>query len=80
MVYELAKHKNFAGMKECGGHERIKLYTDQGILCWSGNDDEAYESRVNYGAHGVISVTSNVVPSLMRTLMEKEDPELNEKL
>ena len=38
-VMQIAKHPNFAGMKECAGHERIKLYADEGILCWSGNDD-----------------------------------------
>jgi 4-hydroxy-tetrahydrodipicolinate synthase len=38
-VMEIAKHPNFAGMKECGGHERIALYASEGIKCWSGNDD-----------------------------------------
>ena len=30
---ELAKHENFAGVKECEGNERIKGYTDKGIVC-----------------------------------------------
>jgi 4-hydroxy-tetrahydrodipicolinate synthase len=80
LVYQIAKHPNFAGMKECGGHDRIKLYSDKGIKCWSGNDDEAHESRFNYGGHGVISVTSNVLPAAMRRLMDYEDPELNAKI
>ncbi len=56
-------------MKECTGNARIKAYTDQGITCWSGNDDEAHDARYTAGAVGVISVTSNVVPGLMRQLM-----------
>lgn len=80
LVMQIAKHPNFAGMKECGGHERIKLYADKGIKCWSGNDDEAHESRFKYGGHGVISVTSNVLPAAMRRLMDIEDPELNAKM
>lgn len=80
MVNEIAKHPNFAGMKECGGHERIKLYADKGIKCWSGNDDEAHESRFKYGGHGVISVASNLLPAAMRRLMDEEDPELNAKM
>jgi 4-hydroxy-tetrahydrodipicolinate synthase len=67
-------------MKECGGHDRIKLLSDKGIKCWSGNDDEAHESRFKYGGHGVISVTSNVFPAAMRRLMDVEDLELNAKL
>lgn len=79
IVYDLAKHENFAGMKECTGHERIKEYSDAGILCWSGNDDEAHDSRWYHGGHGVISVTSNVLPAVMRRLMDTEDPELAAK-
>jgi 4-hydroxy-tetrahydrodipicolinate synthase len=80
MVMELAKHPNFAGMKECSGHDRIKMYADKGLICWSGNDDEAHTSRFKHGGHGVISVVSNVVPGLVKRLMEKEDPELDAKL
>jgi len=76
----LAKHKNFIGMKECGGNERIALYEKQGIACWSGNDDESHEARHTHGSHGVISVTSNIVPGLMRQLMDKENSKLNTEL
>jgi 4-hydroxy-tetrahydrodipicolinate synthase len=71
IVLELAKHPNFAGVKECAGHERIKGYADKGLLCWSGNDDEAHDSVHKYGGHGVISVTSNVIPAVMKRLMDK---------
>lgn len=76
----LAKHKNFIGMKECGGNERIAHYEKQGIACWSGNDDESHDARHKYGAHGLISVTSNIVPSLMRQLMDNKNVELNTRL
>ena len=76
----LAKHKNFIGVKECGGNERIAHYEKQGIACWSGNDDESHDGRHQYGSHGVISVTSNVVPGLMRQLMNNENVELNSRL
>jgi len=79
-IYELAKHKYFAGVKECMGNARIKELSDKGIACWSGNDDEAYEARHNFGAMGVISVTSNVVPKLFSELMTKKNDALNEKL
>lgn len=75
IMLELAKHENFAGVKECTGHDRIAQYAAEGILCWSGNDDEAFESRWKHGGHGVISVTSNMLPGVMSDLMSKEDAE-----
>ena len=80
LIHELAKHKYFAGVKECSGNARIKELSDRGIMCWSGNDDEAYDCRHNYGGLGVISVTSNVVPGLFKELMTKKNDALNAKL
>jgi len=80
VIEPLSKHKNFIGVKECAGNERIAYYEKQGIACWSGNDDESYDGRHQFGSHGVISVTSNVVPSLMRALMDTQNNELNERL
>jgi 4-hydroxy-tetrahydrodipicolinate synthase len=80
IIAQLAPHPHFCGVKECSGHERIKLYSDQGIMCWSGNDDQCHESRHVHGGLGVISVTSNVVPGLMRDLMRERNDALNEKL
>jgi len=80
IIETLAKHKNFIGVKECGGNERIAHYEKQGIACWSGNDDESHEGRHKYGSHGVISVTSNIIPGLMRQLMDSENAELNTRL
>jgi len=80
IIETLAKHKNFIGVKECGGNERISHYEKQGIACWSGNDDESHDGRHEFGSHGVISVTSNIIPGLMRQLMDSENVELNTRL
>jgi len=80
IIETLAKHKNFIGVKECGGNERIAYYEKQGIACWSGNDDESHDGRHKFGSHGVISVTSNIIPGLMRQLMDSENVELNSRL
>lgn len=80
LIEPLSKHKNFVGVKECAGNERIAYYEQRGIACWSGNDDECHESRHVHGSHGVISVTSNIVPGLMRKLMDNKNDELNERL
>ncbi|XP_073525703.1 uncharacterized protein [Phyllobates terribilis] len=77
----LAESPNFAGVKECVGNERVKEYTEKGIVVWSGNDDECHDARWGFGAAGVISVTSNLVPGLMRRLMVGgRDVALNEKV
>jgi len=65
MIEVLAKHKNFIGVKECGGNERIAHYEKQGH---------------QHGSHGTISVASNIIPGLMRQLMDKESTELNSRL
>ncbi len=80
IIEPLAKHKHFVGMKECAGNERIAYYEKQGIACWSGNDDQCHDARHEYAAHGVISVAANLVPGLMRNLMEKRSPELNKSM
>lgn len=62
------------------GNERIAAYAAKGIFCWSGNDDQAFECKHKAQGLGVISVTSNVVPGLMRQLMDKNDPAVDEQL
>ncbi|CAN0921415.1 4-hydroxy-tetrahydrodipicolinate synthase 2, chloroplastic [Linum grandiflorum] len=69
VILALAQSPNLAGVKECVGHDRVEEYTKKGIVVWSGNDDECHDSRWDYGATGVISVTSNLVPGLMSQLM-----------
>ncbi|KAL6604035.1 hypothetical protein ACP70R_044396 [Stipagrostis hirtigluma subsp. patula] len=81
VIEAVSGYSNMVGVKECVGHERVKCYTDKGISVWSGNDDECHDSRWKYGATGVISVASNLVPGLMRSLMHGgENAALNEKL
>lgn len=81
LMFKLAEHSNFVGVKECQGNERIKVYTSRGIVCWTGNDDEAHDARYEAGAIGVISVTSNVVPGLMvKLLNDGPDPGLRDRL
>ena len=80
LIEELAKHPNFIGVKECAGNERMGQYEAKGIACWSGNDDQSFEGRHRHGSHGVISVTSNLLPGMMRQLMDTDDPELNDRL
>ena len=79
-IEELSQHPNLVGVKECAGNERIAHYEANGIACWSGNDDESFEGRHRHGSHGVISVISNLLPGLMRRLMDSDDPELNSRL
>ena len=81
VIEQLAKHDNFIGVKECAGNERIDYYESRGIACWSGNDDECFTGRHKFNSHGVISVTSNIVPKLMRELMDNgQAHQLNESL
>ncbi|KAL8111220.1 hypothetical protein AgCh_019071 [Apium graveolens] len=69
VIHNLARNPNLAGVKECVGHGRVDQYTKNGIVVWSGNDDQCHDWRWDYGATGVISVTSNLVPQLMREIM-----------
>ncbi|DBA88022.1 hypothetical protein WJX77_011131 [Trebouxia sp. C0004] len=80
IVQRLQHHPNWLGVKECTGNNRIQSYADQGIICWSGNDDEAHDSRHNHGAQGVISVTSNIIPGLFSQMMHTHNAELNSNL
>lgn len=80
VVLELNNHPNFLGVKECTGNDRIDLYTQNGVTCWSGNDDEAHGSRHNHGAQGVVSVTSNLIPGIFSSLMATRDDAKAESL
>lgn len=81
VVHTVVQSPNLAGVKECVGNDRVKEYTSNGITVWSGNDDQCHDSRWNFGAVGVISVTSNLVPGLMRDLMfGGKNPSLDSKL
>lgn len=81
VIAKLAENANFAGVKECVGNDRIKGYTERGLAVWSGNDDECHDARWDFGARGVISVVSNLIPGLMHDLIIKgKDNELKKKV
>ncbi|GAB4813821.1 hypothetical protein N2152v2_000867 [Parachlorella kessleri] len=73
VILQIAQHPNFLGVKECTGNSRIESYARQGVLCWSGNDDEAHAGRHQHGGQGVISVTSNLLPGVFVDLMARRD-------
>ena len=80
VVLALAQHPTLLGVKECTGNGRIERYHEHGVLCWSGNDDEAHAGRHLHHAQGVISVTSNLVPGLFARLMQQRDDALADSL
>eukprot|EP00656_Telonema_subtile_P016101 TRINITY_DN18490_c0_g1_i2.p2 TRINITY_DN18490_c0_g1~~TRINITY_DN18490_c0_g1_i2.p2 ORF type:complete len:235 (+),score=75.23 TRINITY_DN18490_c0_g1_i2:83-787(+) len=80
LLASIAGHENFVGVKECMGPERIKVLTDMGMAVWSGNDDLCHQERHDSGAMGVISVAGNVIPGLMRRLMDAREEALNASL
>ncbi|CAA0826594.1 4-hydroxy-tetrahydrodipicolinate synthase 2-chloroplastic [Striga hermonthica] len=81
VVRDLARSPNLAGVKECVGHARVDEHVSNGLVVWSGNDDECHDSRWDHGGRGVISVVSNLIPGLMRELMfGRRNPELNERV
>lgn len=81
VVQTLAQSPNFVGVKECVGTERIKQYTDEGIVVWTGIDKISHDARWDFGAVGVQSVAANLVTGLMRELMfENKNDTLNSKL
>ncbi|KAF3571070.1 hypothetical protein F2Q69_00062310 [Brassica cretica] len=81
VIFKLSRNANLAGVKECVGNNRVEEYTENGIVVWSGNDDQCHDSRWDHGGTGVISVTSNLVPGLMRKLMfEGRNSALNAQL
>ncbi|KAF8412358.1 hypothetical protein HHK36_000321 [Tetracentron sinense] len=81
VIHTVSQSANMAGVKECVGNDRIQEYTDSEIVVWSGNDDQCHDARWGYGATGVISVTSNLIPGLMHKLMfGGKNTSLNSKL
>lgn len=81
VIETISQNSNLAGVKECVGNHRIREYVDKGIVAWSGNDDQCHDARWSFGATGVISVASNLVPGLIRELMfQGKNPALNGSL
>lgn len=67
----LSEHKNIVAVKEASGN--ISDFTKSISLCgnsldfYSGNDDQTV-SMMSVGAKGVISVASNIIPDIMKTI------------
>lgn len=80
VIHEISTHENFLGVKECTGTDRIRSHSEHGIVCWSGNDDQAHDDRHLAGAAGVVSVTSNLIPGLFSSLMLERNDEKNAAL
>ena len=81
LIEKWAEHRHFIGVKECAGNARIAYYESHGIACWSGNDDQSFAGRHQSKSHGVISVAANLVPGLMRRLMDDPNSgDLNQTL
>ena len=71
-VIALSKIPNILGLKEASGKpqrvEMLKGNVPEGFRIYTGNDPEIAEF-MERGAHGVISVLSNVMPRLTHTLV-----------
>lgn len=71
--YELSKHPNINGVKEASSDFSLmaKMVARCGdeLNFWSGNDDQTV-AMMALGAKGVISVLSNVAPSITRKLTD----------
>ena len=76
IIDQLAKHKHFAGVKECHSVQRVKEYVDGGIKVWTGNDDEAFKCIYDHKANGAISVISNIIPDILKDRKNKRKNEI----
>lgn len=68
-VIELSKIANIIGIKEASGDLKqifeIIKHTSNDFLVYSGNDDQLLDT-LKLGGHGIISVTGNIIPSVIR--------------
>ncbi|MCO7222998.1 4-hydroxy-tetrahydrodipicolinate synthase [Pleionea sp. CnH1-48] len=84
-VFQLAEHENIVGIKDATGDiGRAKELIERvdGQFCLLSGDDATSFEFMQMGGHGVISVTSNVVPELMsqrcRLIIENRTEEARE--
>lgn len=75
VIERIARHPNFVGVKECCGPARMQELKRRGIRSWSGNDDDCLAATADGHALGVISVLSNVVPRILRRLLDAKSRE-----
>lgn len=74
VVQRLQHHPNWLGVKECTGNNRIQSYADQGIMCWSGNDDEAHDGRHDHGAQVLMGRVAQSLLVYVCARCSKADP------
>lgn len=69
--YELSKHPMINGVKEASGNFTLAARTlaacGDNLYMWSGNDDQTVP-LMSLGAKGIISVTANIMPEMVRAL------------
>ena len=72
-VATLSKHPNIVGLKDATGDlsrlTELKALVDESFLIFSGDDATGCEF-MNSGGHGVISVSSNIAPSIMARMCD----------
>lgn len=70
-VAELAKTGRFAAIKEAGGSlEAVSDLCSRGGMTVLSGDDELTVPMMSIGARGVVSVVSNVLPRIVRDMVE----------
>ena len=73
-IHVLARHPNIIALKDADARierlDQIRAGVNSDFLIFSG-DDAATQSLIQRGGHGVISVVSNVVPSLSQYVVQQ---------
>jgi 4-hydroxy-tetrahydrodipicolinate synthase len=75
---------NIIGVKEASGDlEQIKEVCEkrpEGFIVLSGDDGITYQVMKEYGADGVVSVASNIIPAKLTQMVNNLDSQLNDEL
>ena len=83
---ELARHERITSIKEASGDmgytkRLLSRLSEEGLsLDVLSGDDPTFLELLEAGGHGVVSVTSNVLPGAMRELFTSRSKSLDEKL
>ena len=82
-VLELARHKNIIGVKEASGDINqimdVISMAPESFVVLSGDDALTY-TIMNLGGHGVVSVTSNILPKEMNEILRSNSRDMHYKL
>ena len=75
---------NIIGVKEASGDiEQIKDVCQkrpEGFIVLSGDDGITYQIMKDFGADGVVSVASNIIPGKLTQMVNNLDSQLNDEL